>query len=146
VTATLGFANGAIASLTASKVCHQKRRQIVAHCKQALVEADFLHNEIQIHRSSVIHSTGAVHHGLYRSDGMTERVATKRVEPLHAELEHFVNCVRGGQQPSIGGEQALKALKIASLIEQMTLDGQLWDSSLSNVLDLTATLAVSPQL
>jgi virulence factor len=146
VTATLGFANGAIATLTASKVCHQKRRQIVAHCKQALVEADFLHNEIQIHRSSVIHPTGAVHHGLYRSDGITERVATKRVEPLYAELEHFVNCVRGGQQPSIGGEQALKALKIASLIEQMTLDGQLWDSSLSDALDAPTILAVSPQI
>jgi predicted dehydrogenase len=146
VTATLGFANGAIATLTASKVCHQKRRQIVAHCKQALVEADFLNNEIQIHRSSVIHPTGAVHHGLYCSDGITERVATKRVEPLHAELEHFVSCVRGGQQPSIGGEQALKALKIASLIEQMTLDGQLWDSSLSNILDSPAILAVSPQI
>jgi predicted dehydrogenase len=131
VTATLGFANGVVASLTASKVCHQKRRQIVAHCKQSLVDANFLSNEIHIHRSNVIHPSVALSSGFYRSDGITERVATKRVEPLHAELEHFVNCVRGGQQPSIGGEQALKALKIASLIEQMTMDGQLWSTALS---------------
>jgi predicted dehydrogenase len=131
VTATLGFANGVVASLTASKVCHQKRRQIVAHCKQSLVDANFLSNEIHIHRSNVIHPSVALSSGFYRSDGITERVATKRVEPLHAELEHFVNCVRGGQQPSIGGEQALKALKIASLIEQMTMDGQLWSAALS---------------
>jgi predicted dehydrogenase len=132
VTATLGFANGVVASLTASKISHQKRRQIVAHCQQSLVEADFLHNEIQIHRSNIIHPGVVLSHGLYRSEGMTERVATKRIEPLHAELEHFVSCVRGGQKPSIGGEQALKALKIASLIEQMTLDGQLWDASMSS--------------
>ncbi len=131
VTATLGFANGVVASLTASKVCHQKRRQIVAHCKQSLVDANFLSNEIHIHRSNVIHPNVALSSGFYRSDGITERVATQRVEPLHAELEHFVNCVRGGQQPSIGGEQALKALKIASLIEQMTMDGQLWSTALS---------------
>jgi predicted dehydrogenase len=135
VTATLGFANGVVASLTASKVCHQKRRQIVAHCKQSLVEANFLNNEIQIHRSNLIHPSVSLSNGLYRSDGTTERVATQRIEPLHAELEHFVTCVRAGQQPSIGGEQALKALKIASLIEQMTMDGQLWDASMSGSLD-----------
>jgi predicted dehydrogenase len=135
VTATLGFANGVVASLTASKVCHQKRRQIVAHCKQSLVEANFLNNEIHIHRSNVIQPSVVQSSGLYRSDGTTERVATQRVEPLHAELEHFVNCVRGGQPPSIGGEQALKALKIASLIEQMTMDGQLWSPSMSGSLD-----------
>ncbi|WP_404790275.1 Gfo/Idh/MocA family oxidoreductase [Altericista sp. CCNU0014] len=135
VTATLGFANGVVASLTASKVCHQKRRQIVAHCRQSLVEANFLNNEIHIHRSNVIHPSVALSSSLYRSDGITERVATQRIEPLHAELEHFVNCVRGGQQPSIGGEQALKALKIASLIEQMTMDGQLWSTAMSGSLD-----------
>ncbi|NEO66401.1 MAG: gfo/Idh/MocA family oxidoreductase, partial [Moorea sp. SIO4G2] len=43
-------------------------------------------------------------------------------------LEHFVNCVRGGNQPSVGGEQALKALRLASLIEQMALDGQVWQN------------------
>jgi predicted dehydrogenase len=135
VAATLGFANGVVASLTASKVCHQKRRQIIAHCKQSLVEANFLNNDIHIHRSNVIQPSVVQSSGLYRSDGTTERVATKRVEPLHAELEHFVACVRGGQPPSIGGEQALKALKIASLIEQMTMDGQLWDPSMSGSLD-----------
>ncbi|MGB8702686.1 MAG: Gfo/Idh/MocA family oxidoreductase [Thermosynechococcaceae cyanobacterium] len=135
VTATLGFANGVVASLTASKISHQKRRQIVAHCQQALVEADFLNNDIQIHRSNVIRP-GLGTHGLYRSDGMTEHVATQRIEPLHAELEHFVACVRGGQQPSVGGEQALKALKIASLIEQMTMDGQIWTASMSGSNDL----------
>jgi virulence factor len=37
--------------------------------------------------------------------------------------------VLAGMPPSIGGEQALKALRLASLIEQMALDGRVWQSS-----------------
>ncbi|MDY6899499.1 MAG: gfo/Idh/MocA family oxidoreductase, partial [Cyanobacteriota bacterium] len=38
-----------------------------------------------------------------------------------------VNCVRGGNQPSVGGEQALKALRLASLIEQMAVSDKVWN-------------------
>ncbi len=55
-----------------------------------------------------------------------EKVYTNNVEPIYAEVEHFVNCIRGGERPSVGGEQALKALRLASLIEQMALDGKVW--------------------
>lgn len=134
VTATLGFANGIVATLTASKITHRKIRKISAHSKRSLTEADFLNNEIQIHRSSngIPSSLGAVgpasftRPNLYRQDGIIEKVAIGRVEPLHAELEHFVACVRGGLPPFVGGEQALKALRLASLIEQMAMDGQVW--------------------
>jgi predicted dehydrogenase len=142
VTATLGFANGIVATLTASKITHRKIRRISAHTKRSLTEADFLNSEIQIHRQSN-HNHGAISHSInniatnnavsfggmptfYRQDGIIEKVAIGRIEPLHAELEHFVACVRGGLPPSVGGEQALKALRLASLIEQMAMDGQVW--------------------
>lgn len=126
VTATLGFANGIVATLTASKVTHRKSRRIAAHCKNSLTEADFLNNEILIHRQTTASCTADYGQVLYRQDGLIEKVYTSNIEPLHAELEHFVHCVRGGDQPSVGGEQALKALRLASLIEQMALDGQPW--------------------
>lgn len=129
VTATLGFANGIVATLTASKVTHRKFRSIVAHCKNSLTEADFLNNEILIHRQTTANYVTDYGQVLYRQDGLIEKVYTSNIEPLHAELEHFVNCVRGGNQPSVGGEQALKALRLASLIEKMALDGQAWSSS-----------------
>lgn len=128
VTATLGFANGMVATLTASKVTHRKIRSIVAHCKNSLTEADFLNNEILIHRQTTADYMTEYGQVLYRQDGLIEKVYTSNIEPLHAELEHFVNCVRGGHQPSVGGEQALKALRLASAIEQMALDGQMWDT------------------
>jgi predicted dehydrogenase len=126
VTATLGFANGIVATLTASKVTHRKIRRIAAHCKSSLTEADFLNHEILIHRQTTANYRTDYGQVLYRQDGLIEKVYTSNIEPLHAELEHFVSCVRGGNQPSVGGEQALKALRLASLIEQMALDGQAW--------------------
>ena len=126
VTATLGFANGIVATLTASKITHRKIRTIAAHCKKSMTEADFLNNEILIHRQTTANCTTNYGQVLYRQDGLIEKVYTSNIEPLHAELEHFVNCVRGGEQPSVGGEQALKALRLASLIEQMALDGKVW--------------------
>lgn len=129
VTATLGFANGIVATLTSSKVTHRKQRRIVAHCKHSLTEADFLNNDIQIHRQVTASCMAAHGQILYRQDGLIEQVSTSNIEPLHAELEHFVHCVRGGDQPSVGGAQALKALRLASLIEQMALDGCAWEAS-----------------
>ncbi|MBE9177305.1 Gfo/Idh/MocA family oxidoreductase [Oculatella sp. LEGE 06141] len=126
VTATLGFANGIVSTVTASKVTHRKIRRIAAHCKNSLTEADFLNNEILIHRQVTANCRTDYGQVLYRQDGLIEKVYTSNIEPLHAELEHFVHCVRGGNQPSVGGEQALKALRLASLIEQMALDGQVW--------------------
>lgn len=126
VTATLNFANGIVATLTSSKVTHRKIRRIAAHCKNSLTEADFLKNEILIHRQITANCMTDYGQVLYRQDGLIEKVYTSNIEPLHAELEHFVSCVRGGDQPSVGGEQALKALRLASLIEQMVLDGQPW--------------------
>lgn len=126
VTATLRFANGMVATLTSSKVTHRKIRTITAHCKNSLTEADFLNNEILIHRQTTANSFTDYGQVLYRQDGLIEKVYTSNIEPLHAELEHFVNCVRGGEQPSVGGEQALKALRLASLIEQMAIDGRPW--------------------
>ena len=126
VTATLNFANGIVATLTASKVTHRKLRSIAAHCKNSLTEADFLNNEILIHRQTTANYVTDYGQVLYRQDGLIEKVYTSNIEPLHAELEHFINCVRGGNQPSVGGEQALKALRLASSIEQMALEGQAW--------------------
>ncbi len=129
VTATLNFANGIVATVTASKVTHRKIRRIAAHCKQSLTEADFLNNEILIHRQTTANYTTDYGQVLYRQDGLIEKVYTSNIEPLHAELEHFVSCVRGGDKPSVGGEQALKALRLASYIEQLALDGKVWQDS-----------------
>ncbi len=133
VTATLGFASGVVATLTASKITHRKMRKIAAHCKRSLTEADFLNQEILVHRHVMVQPNPPPS---YRQDGLIERVAITPIEPLQAELEHFVQCIRGARQPAVGGEQALRALRLASLIEQMAMDGQVWQPEDLAVLEM----------
>jgi predicted dehydrogenase len=118
VNATLAFANGVVASLTASKMAHRKIRSLSAHCRGSLVETDFLNRTLHIHRRA--HQSVSADHGelVYRSDGVIEEVSTTSIEPLYAELEHFLACVRGEESPAVGGLQASRALLLADLIEQ----------------------------
>lgn len=118
VNATLGFANGVVASLTSSKMAHRKIRSLSAHCRSALVETDFLNRTLHIHRRA--HESVSADHGelVYRSDGVIEEVSTTSIEPLYAELEHFLRCVRGEEKPAVDGLQASRALQLADLIEQ----------------------------
>ena len=118
VTATLNFANGVPASLTASKMSHRKERCLTAHCRDSLVEADFLNRNLRIHRRA--HESYSATRGelLYRHDGFIEEVSISPTEPLYAELEHFLQCVRGAAKPAVDGLQASRALRLADLIEQ----------------------------
>ena len=118
VNATLGFENGVVASLTASKMSHRKIRNLSAHCRASLVETDFLNHTLHIHRRA--HEWYSADHGelLYRNDGFIEEVSTTSIEPLYAELEHFLQCVRGRETPAVDGLQASRALLLADLIEQ----------------------------
>tara|TARA_Y100001970_G_scaffold284864_1_gene403164 strand:- start:2191 stop:3195 length:1005 start_codon:yes stop_codon:yes gene_type:complete len=117
VNATIGFENQVIASLIASKMSHRKIRSLSAHCKKSLVETDFLNHTLHIHRKS--NESYSADHGelVYRNDGFVEEVSTTSIEPLYAELEHFLQCVRGKEKPAVDGEQASRALSIAGLIE-----------------------------
>ncbi len=118
VNATIGFKNGVIASLTASKMSHKKIRNLSAHCKKSLVETDFLNHTLHIHRRS--HERYSADNGelVYRNDGFVEEVSTTSIEPLYAELEHFLQCVRGLETPAVDGLQASRALILADLIER----------------------------
>jgi predicted dehydrogenase len=130
VNATLGFTNGVVASLTASKMAHRKIRSLSAHCRHSYVDTDFLNRTLRIHRRS--HQSVSADRGelLYRNDGFIEEVSTTAMEPLAAELEHFLQCVRGRELPAVDGLQASRALLLADLIERcveqpnlcMTLD------------------------
>ncbi len=134
VTATLGFANGVVATLTASKITHSKIRTLSTHCKESLIQTDLLNNDISIHRYPTNNLSRPQNNKVYIQDGIIENVRTGKVEPLCAQLEHFISCISGGERPSVGGEQGIKALQLASDIEKMALDGQAWGNRNSQYL------------
>ena len=56
-----------------------------------------------------------MHYGL---KGSVEQLFIPTNQPLQAELNHFLNCVRGSETPRISGEAALEALKVIWSIEE----------------------------
>ncbi len=99
----LKFANGCVANITASRISFERTRKIRVFQPDTYVSLDY----------------GAQSGKLYRKVGMAITggdVPIEKEEPLVRELTHFVECVRTGAAPFVGGEQALAALKLAAAI------------------------------
>jgi predicted dehydrogenase len=105
------FEGGTTATLTASRVGQQKIRQIEVVQPENFVHVDLLRQDISIHRvESAEFSPG----GGYTQTGVVQiPLLRHRGEPLALELSHFLECVRTGARPRVGGEDGLRALELA---------------------------------
>lgn len=117
----LTFANGPIACLSASKVTQHKIRQLTVTCAEVFVVADLLARTVMIYRQAAANYLAQRDEVLYRQEGLIEQVYVPPVEPLYAELQHFLACVREGRQPQVGGAEALRVMALAETIEAQTL-------------------------
>jgi predicted dehydrogenase len=117
------FADGQLASLSASKVTQHKIRQLTVTCTDAFVVADLLAGTVMIYRQSAAGYWAHHHEVLYRQEGLIEQVYVPPVEPLFAELQHFLTCIRESRQPQVSGRDALRVISLAEMIERQTLAG-----------------------
>ena len=116
-TVNLKFARWPMLTLTASRVTEQKVRSIDVTALEAYVEGDLLNKSIQVHYRTVGEYVNHNHSGVkYRQESVVERIHVPIAEPLHAELEHFVACVRTRQQPRVTAEHGLRTLRLADRI------------------------------
>jgi len=122
--ALLTFADGCLASLSASKITQHKIRQLSVTCVDAFIVADLLARTVMIYRQSA--ADYLTHHSevLYRQEGVIEQVYVPPVEPLYAELQHFATCVREGREPRVSGKDALQVMELAEKIEAQVLAGR----------------------
>jgi predicted dehydrogenase len=123
VSALLTFEDGRMASLSASKVTQHKVRQLTATCADVFVVADLLVRTVMIHRQSAADYFAQQGEVLYRQEGLIEQVYVPPVEPLYAELQHFLTCVREGREPQVRVEEALQVMALADRIEAQVLAG-----------------------
>lgn len=121
--ALLTFAGGQVASLSASKITQHKVRQMAVTCTDAFVVADFLTRTVMVHRQSSADYFAQRGEVLYRQEGLIEQVYVPQIEPLYAEIQHFLACVREGTQPRVGSSEAIRVMTVADEIEQ-----RLWAS------------------
>jgi predicted dehydrogenase len=94
------FENGAVANLTASRVSQDRVRKIRFFSREAYISVDTKEQEVKG----------------YRLTGKTVLpidVTVTKQEPLRAELEAFVECVRTRTRPLVSGEDGLAAVELA---------------------------------
>jgi predicted dehydrogenase len=120
VTALLTFANGALATFTASRVTQNQVRELQVTTPERFFTVDYSNQELLIYRQGRIGGIDdeSADAGRYVLDVGTERVFVRRSEPLVVELSHFVDVVRGNEPPRVTGAQALEALRLVWQIRE----------------------------
>ncbi len=117
--ARISFADGTIASLTASRVSVERVRKLRFFQEDAYISVDFLKRDARIYRRKVGKkdlplTPGA---GLGMQD-LVEMVMppVSEEEPLVLEIEDFLMSVAGEKEPQVPGEAGVRALEVVSLI------------------------------
>jgi predicted dehydrogenase len=58
------------------------------------------------------------------TEGQMVRFAIQKKEPLIAEIEHFIDCIRQDRQPLISGDDGLEALRLAQALVESANTGK----------------------
>lgn len=119
VTATLQFDDGVVASLTASRVTQRKVRELVITAEDCWIVLDYIDQSVRIHRRSLpsyVQTDGSLR---YRHESVVEQPTIDNGEPLKRELSAFVEAVRTGAPPAVTGEDGLRALELATRIDEL---------------------------
>lgn len=96
----LEMANGAVANLTASRVSQDRVRKIRFFGREAYISVDTRDQEVKGFRLNG------------RSIEPLE-VNVEKKEPLRAELDSFVECVRDRKRPVVSAEDGVEAVELA---------------------------------
>lgn len=120
ITALIEFENGVTANLTASRITQARVRTLSVTTDTNYIDMDFINQSINVHSQGRMPYVNQeeipewMHYGL---KGSVEQLFIPTNQPLQAELNHFLNCVRGTETPRISGEAALNALRVIWTIQ-----------------------------
>jgi predicted dehydrogenase len=102
--ARIEFADGCVASLTASRASKRKERTFKIFQKERYFDLDLLKG----HMTAVGRgSKGTV---------QLEEYQAERIDPVKEELREFIDAIREKRQPRVQGAHGLRALLLANLI------------------------------
>ena len=126
----LRYKNDVIANLRVSWLDPVKiRRLTVVGSKKMLVYDDIISdNKVMLYDKGVdvppYSITEEEFQASYRN-GPESVIPYEWVEPLHAECDHFIGCIRTGSCPRSDGEQGLKVVKILESAQRSLMNGGL---------------------
>lgn len=122
--ARIEFENGAVATITASRISQKRMRKMRMFQRDTYLSLDFNSGTTEIIRLIDSEEKLPEHFINFGEIGVGEKKKTivfeqpeqMQVNALQHELQLFVNCIINNTQPAVTGEDGLKALKVADLI------------------------------
>lgn len=122
----LRFDNGVIGVLDINWLTPTKIRELSVTGERGMFLVNYLTQDLYLFQNDYAELEWD---GLSRLSGVSEgnmvRIRIEKKEPLQAELEHFLNCVRNGCQPAVSGVDGLKALEIAYRLVESGIENRL---------------------
>ena len=121
ITALLEFENGATANITASRITQARVRSLTVTTDTNYIDMDFINQSINVHsqgRMPYVNPENIPEWMNYGLKGSVEQLFIPTNQPLSAELNHFLSCVRGEATPRISGQNALDALRVIWKIQE----------------------------
>ena len=121
ITALLEFENGATANITASRITQARVRTLTVTTNTNYIDMDFINQSINVHsqgRMPYVNPENIPEWMNYGLKGSVEQLFIPTNQPLSAELNHFLSCVRGEATPRISGQNALDALRVIWKIQE----------------------------
>jgi len=120
--ARLEFENGSVAHLTASRISQKKMRRMRLFQKDTYIGIDFLEKYTEIYTLSSVSQEkdmvllDEIGIGSQKKYVLYKRPKVPETGGLYAELEAFVQTIRGENPPAVTGEEARAALSVAMQI------------------------------
>jgi predicted dehydrogenase len=110
--ARIEFADGCVANVTASRISRDKVRKLRFFQPHDYVSLDYANQDVEVF--SLISPPGAV-----GQPEISHRwLPVQKYEPLRAQIESFLRCVREKAKPLIDGQQGRRALALALEVMQ----------------------------
>ena len=108
--ARLGFENGTVANVTASRVANGRARNYKIYMPRQILDLDLLDQSVWLHSKVDGIAVG--------SDRTEQRIDTVPAITLKHEIDHFVDIVRNGGDPFVSGDDAVSALRVAQMVRE----------------------------
>jgi predicted dehydrogenase len=115
--ARIRFANGCVANATASRVSLKTERKLRVFEDDAYISLDLQQKILTlIRKRAAAPAPGQLPVSI-------EEQSLEQGDALKAEIESFLNCIRTGRPPVVGGEAGLRALETAMRITEQVQAG-----------------------
>jgi predicted dehydrogenase len=141
--ARIEFEDGSVANLTASRASYQAVRKMRIWGEEGYASLDFAARQATLIRPSDqlrrgrlelegldLGQPAAIKEHVFGKMLRVDRMECEGTEPLALELEEFVAAARGELRPQVGGEEGLRAMRLADQVLR-SMEAHRWETSAS---------------